>query len=146
MNTTGKIAQESPSELISRMDQEFFPEPWTFEQWNQMNPNHHKLYTWKEDEELLGFALFGVLPDDDLAHLYKILIHPSKRRQGCAMSFWTSLVMSLKQEGLRTIYLEVASSNQQAISFYKKNGFKLVRLIKSYYSNGEDALVMMLTL
>lgn len=146
MNTTGKISLESITESICLLDREFFPTPWTLEQWNDLNLNHHKLYSWKEDLELVGFALFGILPFDDLAHLYKILIHPNKRGTKSAMCFWTELVSVLKKEGIKTVYLEVEASNRQAICFYEKNRFIPIRKIKSYYSNGEDALVMTLTL
>lgn len=40
------------------------------------------------------------------------------------------------------IVLEVRVSNERAISFYEKNGFKRVRPIKNYYADGEDALSM----
>jgi len=39
-------------------------------------------------------------------------------------------------------YLEVNVSNDVAISLYLKFGFKILSTRKSYYANGEDALVM----
>jgi ribosomal-protein-alanine N-acetyltransferase len=39
-------------------------------------------------------------------------------------------------------YLEVRESNHAAINLYKKHGFKILYIRKSYYSNGENALVM----
>lgn len=41
------------------------------------------------------------------------------------------------------ITLEVRTSNQNAIQFYKKRGFHEVLLRKYYYSDGEDAILML---
>jgi len=40
------------------------------------------------------------------------------------------------------VYLEVNVSNDAAIGLYLKFGFKILSTRKSYYANGEDALVM----
>ena len=44
---------------------------------------------------------------------------------------------------VQAITLEVRISNQKAIRFYKKNGFKEVFIRKEYYKNGEDALLLL---
>jgi ribosomal-protein-alanine N-acetyltransferase len=41
-----------------------------------------------------------------------------------------------------SIYLEVRISNIPAIRLYEKYGFRKARIIKGYYSDGEDAYVM----
>ena len=40
------------------------------------------------------------------------------------------------------ISLEVRVSNLKAISFYEKRGFEKTLIRKNYYSNGEDAILM----
>ncbi|MGC8662964.1 MAG: ribosomal protein S18-alanine N-acetyltransferase [Thermoplasmata archaeon] len=47
-----------------------------------------------------------------------------------------------RQEGIRAIRLEVRISNDSAIKFYEKNGFVIINMINSYYSNGESAYIM----
>ena len=44
---------------------------------------------------------------------------------------------------VRSLTLEVRKSNQKAINFYLKHGFKVVVEKPQYYSNGEDAIYMM---
>ena len=38
--------------------------------------------------------------------------------------------------------LEVRKSNQAAIALYEKFGFSPVNVVKRYYSDGEDAILM----
>lgn len=145
MNITGKVGEISLKSIpgeISALDHEFFPHPWTIQQWKDLNPAQHCLFTCSLNETIIGFALFGVLPGDDVAHLYKILLNPIHRASGISHHFWSEIVLLLKSKGVGRVYLEVESGNLAAIGFYKKEGFKLLRTNPGYYSNGEDALIM----
>jgi len=62
---------------------------------------------------------------------------------------YSTFLYFLMREGLnflskRVDYMElqVKVSNIEAISFYRKLGFKEVGLIPNYYQDGEDALIM----
>lgn len=146
MNTSGKLSIEHPSQDVIQMDLDFFPNPWTPQQWSEINPETSKLFTFRLDGDLLGWALFGTAPYDDAAHLYKILIHPSHLGDGTAQSFWSEILVELRKLDLLSVYLEVESTNHRAIRFYSKCGFSQLRRNKGYYSNGDDALIMSLTL
>ncbi len=145
MNITGR----NPGEILRKviqLDHEFFPEPWTSSQWENLNWDLYAFFPWSEGEELLGFALLGIVPGDDTAHLYKILVHPSRQGTPQVQAFWSDIKEQLKGSGICHIYLEVNSNNQKAIGFYTKQGFRLLRQNKAYYSSGDDALIMSLTL
>lgn len=145
MNTTGKILELSlkniPEQVIA-LDQSFFPHPWSAQQWKDLNPEQHCLFTSALENLTIGFALFSIVPGDDMAHLYKILLNPLYRRSGHSHQFWSEIVPLLKSKGVHRVYLEVESGNAAAIGFYKKEGFKLLRTNQGYYSNGQDALIM----
>jgi hypothetical protein len=146
MNITGKLACEIPMLDVMLMDQQHFPNPWTAVQWQENDMGQSKLFTWRAGQRLIGFALFGTAPFDDAAHLFKILIEPGSLGSKTSLPFWSAIISELKILGLKSIYLEVESSNLRAIRFYEKCGFLLLRKNKAYYSNGEDALIMSLTL
>ena len=146
MNTTGNLTQLSKMSDLSdviKMDQQFFPNPWTLDQWQELNFDRHLLFTWKGNK---GFALFGFLPGDDVAHLYKILIRPDQQGKGESQEFWSNILPQLQLMQAKSIYLEVEATNLRAIGFYQKASFKTLRKVKSYYSDGSDALMMSLTL
>jgi ribosomal-protein-alanine N-acetyltransferase len=146
MNTTGNFILTSPTEELIQLDQNFFPNPWTLDQWRELDPETNSLYGWKHGETLIGFALFGTIKGDETAHLYKILVHPQYRGTFDTSLFWSTILIGLKSQGFSSVYLEVKSSNSGAIRFYNKVGFTQLRRNKAYYSNGEDALIMQLTL
>lgn len=147
MSITGKLAREfDHSTEVIDLDQAFFPNPWTTEQWLSTPLDQHLLFTWRTSERVIGYALLQAISSDDLAHLLKILLIPDCRGQGEAKTFWNKILEELTGLGLKNIYLEVEASNASAIRFYEKCGLQLLRRNKAYYSNGEDALIMSMTL
>lgn len=146
MNTIGKFLSEIPGSEVIQLDAKYFPHPWSPDQWRGLDPMQSRLFTWRELDQLIGYALFGVSPHDDTAHLFKILIIPEKRGTQSTDLFWSALLSELRKLTFRSVYLEVEASNGRAIKFYEKCGFQSLRTNKAYYSNGEDALIMSLTL
>lgn len=146
MNTTGKITLEEVSPEIIHLDQTFFPTPWTTRQWEELNQDTHTLFGWREGDQLKGFCLLWTLEGDDVAHLLKILLLEETRGTGSSAKFWKDIQSELKKRGFQSVYLEVEANNLRAKGFYEKVGFEIIRRNKAYYSSGEDALIMTLTL
>jgi len=141
MNISGDLTWRDAFEL----DQAYFPRPWHQEQWTSMS-EHHLLIGHRIGSELAGMALFGIVEGDDTAHLLKIVLHPSFRGSGESIKFWGNISAVLKGRSIKNIFLEVEETNLAAQKFYAKVGFKKLRLIKNYYSDGTNALSQLLTL
>lgn len=147
MSITGKLIRQALNDQqVHVLDQKYFPKPWTESQWKELRPDQHLLFTWVIGEAVMGYALFHYLEGDDTAHLYKILLIPNLRNSGEALAFWSVIVGELRLLKVKSVYLEVESSNESAKRFYQKCGFALLRRSKAYYSNGEDGLMMELML
>jgi len=150
MNTFGDLvlgwSDPVDWEFLLKFDHSFFPRPWSFDQWNTLSRDFNHLFIWKQSGEKVGFALFSYLKGDDNAHLLKICLLPSLRGTGASQEFWAQLVIQLKQNKMASVYLEVGSSNLAARGFYRKLGFVDLRTIKNFYSDGESAITMSLTL
>lgn len=147
MSTIGKEVKEGNHwSAIIEMDGRDFPNPWSRAEWDQLDFNHHTLFTYVTENKLQGYALFQTLPGEPVAHLLKICIDPSQRGTRMASEFWTKIRQGLSELAHQAIYLEVALNNTRAIGFYRKMGFRELRVIRGYYSNGDDALVMDVTL
>ena len=48
----------------------------------------------------------------------------------------------LRDYGIEIYDLQVDVSNRNAVRFYNKHGFTLVRKLPNYYANGNDAYLM----
>ena len=150
MNTTGKFIQVSINgplfkEVIS-LDHASFPRPWIEKNWLSIGDGFHHLMGVQVKGELAGFSLYHFLPGDAVAHLLKICLREDVRGSKITRDFWVGQIQYLAEKGINNIYLEVEASNLRAYGFYKKVGFKELRKISKYYSDGQDAVVMQLTL
>jgi ribosomal-protein-alanine N-acetyltransferase len=83
---------------------------------------------------------------DLVASLESIAVDPRARGKGAASSLIKSTIRRLKLQEVRRITLMVRKSNAVALQFYERRGFTAVRRAPGYYENGEEGLVMRLTL
>ncbi len=75
-------------------------------------------------------------------HIISLAIVPSWRRKGIAMQLVEELCRIFKEKGKKRVKLEARISNTAAINLYGKFGFERQKVIKNYYDNGEDAIMM----
>jgi ribosomal-protein-alanine N-acetyltransferase len=150
MNSTGSVrrieASDPALEKIKVLDKYQFPQPWSEESWKTMNWDFHHLFAFELAGEIIGFCLFFHTFGDDASHLLKICINIENRGSGHSSVLWSKVQDHLRLTGIKSIFLEVEARNERAIGFYFKNHFKKLRTVKHFYSNGEDALTMILML
>lgn len=91
-----------------------------------------------------AFLLAWAVADE--LHLIHIATHPEARRRGAARALMIALVNRAAGHKCRLILLEVRRSNRAAIRLYRSLGFSAMGVRRAYYTNGEDAVEMMLTL
>lgn len=78
-----------------------------------------------------------------LGHIVSIAILPEYRRKGIGRALMKEAINVLRDiYGCDEIYLEVRITNTQAINLYYSLGFKVMKVAKGYYIDGEDAYVM----
>lgn len=78
------------------------------------------------------------------ATICQIAVHPDIQRQKLASALLEEVIKECRISKVESITLEVRVSNFKAINLYKKYGFKEVVIKPQYYSDGEDAIYMML--
>ena len=66
------------------------------------------------------------------------------RRQGHGEALLEAAIQKCKTRNIRRISLHVDPSRTPAMSLYKKHGFQIDNLIKSYYFSDRDAYRMYL--
>ncbi len=93
---------------------------------------------------VLGYLLFWHVADE--AHVINVAVAPSERRKGIGRALVDHLVAYARANAIVKVLLEVRASNVAAIRLYEQAGFTRFNVRERYYSDGEDAVEMMLTL
>ena len=133
-------------EAVQILDSAQMDYPWSVEQWQQLHVGDYQLFTYTLKEELMGFALYLLSPNEGLAHLLKLVLLPETRGTGHAQQFWAGQLKSLRDAGLQRIYLEVAETNLRARAFYTKMGCRKLHVVKGFYHDGASAVTMELVI
>lgn len=75
-------------------------------------------------------------------HIVSIAVLPSHRRKGVGEALIKRALEGMRLYNAKQCFLEVRVSNTPAINLYKKMGFEVKKIIRGYYSDGEDAYLM----
>ena len=86
-----------------------------------------------------GFIVYRIAVDE--AEIITIGVNPEMRRQGIASAMIGIIEKTLLNQGIKKIFLEVATTNTPAKKLYENMGFKVVGLRPKYY-DGVDAILM----
>ena len=112
------------------------------------------------DDTLIGFGIITKFDPDflnpnekdiidltknrtsEIAHLVDFAIRKEYWSMGYGSTLLLHFCKELSKKKIKTLYLEVNSNNSRALRFYTHHSFKPIGTIKSYYSNGNDAIIM----
>lgn len=86
-----------------------------------------------------GFAVWRNVADE--SEIITIGVAPDARRNGIASAMLTIIEKNIKNQGVKKIFLEVASTNIAGQKLYENNGYKTVGIRPKYY-DGVDAILM----
>ena len=121
------------------------PSPWSIDNFkSSFEVGHHGLVC-KEDNQMMGFLIFSPIKPE--AHLLRIAVIETQQYKGIGSLLLKSMISQCKAMGINQVFLEVRASNEKAIGFYQKYGFKKDAIRENYYSGDvpEDALLMSLS-
>lgn len=93
------------------------------------------------DDHMAAFAIALIEPDG-VGHITTIGVASEFRRRGLARMVLHEIELSFLARGITTVRLEVRTDNLAAQRLYERIGYVVVRRMPSYYSNGDDAYLM----
>jgi ribosomal protein S18 acetylase RimI-like enzyme len=96
----------------------------------------------EEDGTIRSFLMLDIDRRRKTATLVTLDVLSRFRRQGDASALLSRSEEILASHGVTTYRLQVDTTNNAAIAFYRKNGFETVRLLRNYYTGGRDAWEM----
>jgi ribosomal-protein-alanine N-acetyltransferase len=124
-----------------------FPTPWKELETIFHSPATLSWGAFKEDS-LVGFSIVSHVLDECELLMCAVDLH--HQRKGIAQALLKTMIEQLKQQHIKTIFLEVDITNTAAQNLYQSLGFKRSGIRKNYYlqPNGSyhDAITMHLTI
>ena len=128
-----------------KIECEVNPSPWKYETFLSSFEVGHKGLICKDNSEIIGFIIFS--PINPEAHILSISVIKKIQSKGVGTLLLRSMLDQCKAMNYKKIFLEVRTSNLQAINFYQKFGFIKDAIRDNYYTdNSEDALLMSLSI
>jgi len=129
---------------IMPIEQQVYPRPWTaqvfVEELEQARVGKRHYLVGTIGDELVGYG--GLLYVENDAHVTNIAVHPMWRSRGIATELLLDLAWEANRRGCEAMTLEVRHTNVAAQQLYRRFGFVPAGVLKKYYENRDDAIVM----
>lgn len=120
---------------LANLHQKCFPnKPWSADDFRDLKNSGCEIIMSEN-----GFIVYRIVVDE--AEIITIGVNPEMRRNGIASAMIGIIEKMLKNQGVKKIFLEVASNNIAAQKLYENSGFVRVGLRPRYY-DGVDAILM----
>lgn len=132
---------------IHRIEQAVFPQPWPFSALESYLGEAGFLVAETDTDDgprVAGYVIADTVPNHGtpLGHVKDLAVREEDRRVGVATALLRRVLSLLESVGAASAKLEVRADNEGARRLYRQFGFEHRKTIPNYYSNGEDALVM----
>lgn len=137
-----QIAELNADHLPDVLDIEkaSFRDPWTLQAFRNFIILYRTNWVALRGGKVAGYLITQWVLDE--IHILNIAVRSDFRRQGVAAELLNFLFQRGAGKRIKSVYLEVRESNEAARTLYAKFGFTELGLRKSYYQDGENALVM----
>lgn len=120
---------------LSNLHKKCFPsKPWSADDFRDLKKSGCEIIVSQN-----GFIVYRVAVDE--AEIITIGVNPEMRRKGIASAMITIVEKNIKNQGVKKLFLEVASNNSAGKKLYENCGFNVVGLRPKYY-DGVDAILM----
>jgi len=138
---------------VYRIEKDSFPQPWPFSAFERFLEEPGFLVAIADDagdagdggiqRTVLGYVVADCVRThgQPFGHVKDIAVHPRRRGEGVGATLLSRALDALRRQGAATVKLEVRPSNEAARALYEDFGFDRLRVVPSYYDDGEDAHV-----
>ncbi len=139
---TVREAERADLLAVFRIEQASFPQPWPFTAFEQYLGDPGFLVAY--DLGVVGYVVADTVPNHGrpLGHIKDLAVHEDHRGEGIGRKLLRRALAVLEAQGVASVKLEVREGNEAARGLYEDVGFVHRRTIPRYYSDGEDALVL----
>jgi len=134
-------ATEEHLQKILEIGQGSISPAWTYKMLKDELDKGDSTFYAAADNTVKGFIVIRKVDED--AEILQIAVDDTARRRGIGDMLMKAVLEYVQESNLKSIFLEVRSSNIAAVRLYKKHGFINNRVRKDYYNDPiEDATIM----
>lgn len=133
--------------LVSDIERRSYDFPWSHGVFRDCLLAGYTCLVLERDDVVSGYAILSIAAGE--AHVLNLCIDPDYRNQGFGDRLLDEILLRARQSGVKEVFLEVRPSNVNALSLYRKKGFRQVASRRAYYQakkGREDAAVLSLVL
>ncbi|MEM0227552.1 MAG: ribosomal protein S18-alanine N-acetyltransferase [Ignisphaera sp.] len=136
-------ALQSDLTTVFELEKKCFNDPYPMELLVMLQSLYPELFLVAEyDSRIVGYVS-GLVRRDGFGHIVSLCVDPEYRRRGIGKQLMNRIEELMKKLFNVCLYrLEVRVSNSIAILLYESIGYRIQARIPRYYSNGEDAYLM----
>ena len=145
MTYTFRYGRLDDAETMFNLDKICFAAPFNFRRQTfkhlLVQPDTITLVAVNEDGGIAGFIIVEPMPPD-ASCISTIDVDPRERRKGLGKVLLERAMNETVQKKLFKSYLQVYVENRGAIEFYRNLGYKVVKLLPSFYGYERNGLLM----
>ena len=130
---------------VFRIEKASFAQPWPYRAFERfLGIPGFLVADAGEAGEVAGYVVADSETDRGRAvgHVKDIAVAPTYRGRGIGATLLERALDAMRQQRASTVKLEVRESNDPALALYRRYGFAHQHTARSYYADGEDALVL----
>lgn len=115
--------------------------PWPASRFQRHAQRHPEGFIVAEiNEKVVGYVIGRVV--DEKGKISSIAVDPKYRREGIGYQLAAYILNYFKEKKVKQVQVEVRTTNQGSIKFFKSFHFQIAKTLKKYYRDGEDAYLM----
>lgn len=129
---------------VCEIEQAVFVLPWSRKSFENEVSGDPCSLSWvaEEDGRVVGYLVAWHVADE--LHIGNLAVVPPRQGAGIASRLLSCALAGAAERRIEYVALEVRVSNERAIRFYERFGFRGIAIRKAYYEDsGENALVML---
>ncbi len=127
---------------VLQAEQQCFAQSWTEEDFLRCLRQRNCIGMVAETgDKVIGFMIYEL--HKNKLHILNFAVHPDYQRSGVGLQMAVKLIGKLSSHRRTRITLEVRETNLSGQVFFRNQGFKAIRVLRSFYDDSnEDAYLM----
>lgn len=144
-------AEEEDLDRVMEIEREAFPDPRPLSSF-RFQLGREGFLVYEERGEVVGYIVIAIedspwwmltaFAHEKEGHILDLAVAPERWGEGIGETLLRRGLKFLKERRVDSVKLEVRVGNEPAIDLYERLGFEQGRVLSSYYSDGDDAILM----